>query len=138
LVTERHEEIAEFVRWSQTLGAVLVPWRTVPPPFREPYPTVEQIADELLEDSEFQALRLATWLRSPDGELIAKAVALVVPPANRSEFKLVVGALQFAADMQYQQGGARRAGAFALAVISIFGIAVFVPSVRRTAIPVPT
>lgn len=103
------------------------------PPLREPYPSADQIAEELLADSEFQALRLATWLRSPDGELIADAVALVLPPAYRPEYELAVEAMQFAADLNYEEGASQRmAGAFALLVVGVFGATALAPALRRS------
>ena len=110
----------------------LVRSQQVAPPFREPYPNAQEIASELLADSEFQALRLASWLRSPDGELIAKGVALVIPPMYRAEFDLAVEALQLAAAMQHEEGASQRAaGALALAVVTILGITVAAPVARR-------
>lgn len=74
------EQLAHFLRRSPVFEPLVFWPQTVPPVYRSPYPSAEQIAGELLTDSEFQALRLATWLRSPDGELIAEAVALVISP----------------------------------------------------------
>jgi hypothetical protein len=92
------------------------------------------MAQELLADSEFQALRLASWLRSPDGELIAEAVSLVIPPVSQVEYELAVEALQLAAEIQYEQGSSRRmADVVALAGVSIFGFGVLVPAARRAA-----
>lgn len=116
----------------------LVRSQQVAPPFREPYPSAQEIASELLADSEFQALSLSSWLRSPDGELITEAVALVIPPIYRAEFDLAVEALQLAAAMQYEEGASQRAaGAFALAVVTAFGIAIAAPTARRLASVAP-
>lgn len=125
------QKVARFIQ-SNSAFWPLVRSRQVAPPFREPYPSAEEIASELLADSEFQALRLATWLRSPDGELIAEAVALVIPPVYRPEFHLAVEALHVAATIQYEEGAPQRtAGAFALAVVTAFGIAIAAPAARR-------
>jgi hypothetical protein len=130
-MTQDHQQVARFIQDSPALRRLILS-RHLAPPFREPYPSVQELADELLADSEFQALRLATWLRSPDGEFIAEAVALVIPPAYRSEFDLAVEALQLAAAMQYEKGAPQRqAGAFALAIVSIFGITIAAPAARR-------
>ena len=97
------------------------------------------MADEILADSEFRALRLATWLRSPDGEFIAHSVAQAIPPSYRLEFDLAVEAMQLAADMQYKQGAPQRAaGAVALGVVTIFGIAIAAPVARRVASATPS
>ena len=39
-----------------------------------------QIADALLADAEFSALRLGTWLSTPSGELLAATVTALTPP----------------------------------------------------------
>jgi hypothetical protein len=130
-VSERHQEIARFVRGSEVLRPLFLRL-DLAPPFREPYPDAEEIAGELLAESEFQALRLATWLRSPDGELIADAVALALPPAYRSEYELAVEAMQLAAEMQYEGGASERlAGGFALFVVGVFGVTALAPALRR-------
>jgi hypothetical protein len=133
-MSDRHEQIARFVQRNPTLRPLLLWPHQIPPHRRPPYPTVLQIAEELLADSEFQVLQLATWLRSPDGKLIADAVALVIPLAYRAEYELAVEALQVAAEMQYEQGWPQRAAGFvALGVVSIFGLKAIVPAVRHAA-----
>jgi hypothetical protein len=135
-VSERHEEIARFVQRSQALRPLFLRL-DLAPPFREPYPAADQVAEELLAESEFKALRLATLLRSPDGELIADAVELILPPVYRSEFELAVEAMQLAADMQYEEGASQRlAGGFALLVGGVFGVSALAPALRR-GLPVP-
>jgi hypothetical protein len=132
-MAERKEQIARFIQRSPALWPVAVSPHTVPPPWRQPYPSAETIAKDLLADSEFQALRLATWLRSPDGELIAEAVALVISPAARPEFELAVDALQLAAGMQYERGWPQRAaGLVALAAVSLYGLRAIAPAARPT------
>jgi hypothetical protein len=136
-MTQDHQQVARFIQDSPALQRLILA-RQLAPPFREPYPSVQELADELLADSEFQALRLATWLRSPDGEFIAKAVVLVIPPAYRPEFDLAVEALQLAAAMQYEEGAPQRvAGGFALGVVAIFGIKMAAPAARRLTSPAP-
>jgi hypothetical protein len=44
-------------------------------------PPLEQFRRELLEDSEFRALKLGSWLNTTDGKLIEEAVSMVIPPA---------------------------------------------------------
>jgi hypothetical protein len=63
-------------------------------------PTAEELADEFLEDADFRALQLGTWLGTPDGASIADAVALVIPPQYRTVFNLAVDGLKLAADAQ--------------------------------------
>jgi hypothetical protein len=81
-----------------------------------PPPTPEQLAEALLQDAEFRSLQLGSWLNSTDGQVIAEAVAMVVPPLYRTDFELVVEGLQRAADLQ-RLAGKERAGQMALAVI---------------------
>ena len=68
--------------------------------------TSEYIADALLADGEFRALRLGTWLNTPAGELVATAVAALAPPPYQKDVDLLVEALQLAA--QRQQAEARQ------------------------------
>jgi hypothetical protein len=65
-----------------------------------------QIADTLLADAEFRALRLGTWLSTPTGELLAAAVAALTPPPFQQDAALLIEALQLAA--QRQQAEARQ------------------------------
>jgi hypothetical protein len=124
-------EIADFLRRSPILRPVLVSPRMVAPIHRQPYPTVESMARELLEDSEFRALRLADWLRSPDGQLIAEAVSLVIPADGRLEYELAVEALRLAAELQPEQGAVQRwAGLVALIGVAALGIGVLGPALR--------
>jgi hypothetical protein len=85
-----------------------------------PDPATEQIealASELYEDAGFKALRLATFLNSPDGQLIAEAVGLVLPLGP--DYDLWVAAMQRAAQMQYVEGS-KPAARFALAASGAF------------------
>lgn len=68
--------------------------------------TAAQIADALLADAEFRALRLGTWLSTPSGELVEAAVTSIMPPPYREDLELLAAALQIAA--QRQQGEARQ------------------------------
>jgi len=130
-MNQTSEQLAHFLRRSPTFEPLVLWPQTIPPSYRSPYPSAEQIAEQLLADSQFQALRLATWLRSPDGELIAEAVSLVISPAARPEFELAVEALQLAADMQYERGWPQRAaGLLALAAISLYGLKAIAPAPR--------
>lgn len=68
--------------------------------------TAAQIADALLADAEFRALKLGTWLSTPSGELIEAAVTAIVPPPYNEDITLLAEALQLAA--QRQQAEARQ------------------------------
>jgi hypothetical protein len=128
MARDRRRQIERFVLTSPALRPLLLR-RDLAPPFREPYPQARQIAEELLEESEFEALGLASWLRSPDGRLIAQGVAFAIDPVYRPEYDLAVNALQVAARLQYERGADKRAAG----VIALIGTAVlvgiaFVPS----------
>jgi hypothetical protein len=95
-------------------GAVDLRWAALRTPM-DPYwmqtslPGVEALATELLDDAEFRAIQLGTWLNTPDGQLISSVVLTLVPAVYRPETKLLIRALQLAAEMQ-QSAGKERAG----------------------------
>lgn len=59
-----------------------------------------QVAEALLADAEFRALRLGTWLSTPSGELLAAAVTALTPPPFGQDAELLTEALQIAAQRQ--------------------------------------
>jgi hypothetical protein len=67
--------------------------------------TASEIAKAMLADAEFRALKLGTWLNTPDGELLAAAVTTLAPPPYQEDAQLLIEALQLAA--QQQQADAR-------------------------------
>ncbi len=82
--------------------------------------TAGHIADALLADAEFRALRLGTWLNTPSGELLAAAVTALTPAPFNQDLELLIEALQLAA--QRQQAEARQkiaAGLLGGAVLAI-------------------
>jgi len=113
------EQLADFlarrIAWARSAGPYWMASRWVA--FQE-RPTAEKLARELLQDAEFRALRLGTWLGTADGAFIAQAVESVAPPFYRQDVELLVEALILAAAMQ-QTEGQSRAGAFALGVIGV-------------------
>jgi hypothetical protein len=113
----KREEIAALldrrVAWTRMPG----PSWLYPERYRwEARPTVEQLAQELLHDAEFRALRLGTWLGTVDGEVITEAVEMVTPPFYRQDVELLVEALQLAAALQASEGQ-EKAGKLALSAI---------------------
>ena len=76
------------------------------------------LAEALLQDAEFRALRLGTWLGTPEGEILSRAVMKAIPSVTQPEFQLVVSALKLAAEMQRTQGQ-ERAGLFALSAVLV-------------------
>src|SRR4051812_26660672 len=61
---------------------------------------VERLATALANDTIFQALRLGTWLGTPEGHDIAAAVRQVLPLPYRPYEQLFVAALIRAAELQ--------------------------------------
>ncbi len=60
----------------------------------------QQIAEQLLADAEFKAIKLGTILNTPDGQLLAGAVGALTPPPYDEDIALLVEALQIAAKLQ--------------------------------------
>ena len=54
--------------------------------------------------AEFEALRLGTWLDTPEGEFFAEAIEMVSPPFYRADVDLLIEALQIAANEQQHRG----------------------------------
>lgn len=66
----KQEQLAEFLgrrmMWQRFTGLYwLQPYEAM----WQPRPTAEALAQELLQDAEFRALRLGTWLGTTDGEV---------------------------------------------------------------------
>ncbi|HXV04847.1 MAG TPA: hypothetical protein VFP23_02955 [Solirubrobacterales bacterium] len=87
-------------------------------------PTAEEIGRWFLQDAEFRALELGTWLGTTNGAIIAGAVESFLPPLYRQDSELLVDALKFAADLQ-QTEGREVASAWALGSIVVAGIVWF-------------
>jgi hypothetical protein len=96
------------------------PWGVTPSLASEQY-TVREIADMLLGDVAFQALKLGTFLNTPDGKVLAGAVESLTPPPYREDLQLLVEALQVAANLQQEK--AREAVMKAVAVVVGVGVA---------------
>jgi hypothetical protein len=99
------EEVAQFLEefigdWPRDPT-----WQGGPFPFR-PLPAMayqisaEELADQMFEAVGFRALRLGSWLNTPDGALMAAAVELLTPPPYKVDAKLLVDALKIAATKQ--------------------------------------
>ena len=90
---------------------------------RLPHPTVYSEADVkglaryVLQDTEFQAIRLGTWLGTPEGQYIREVVDQALPPAYRPYARLFEQALTQAAELQHQ--GRQQEAAPALAVAGL-------------------
>jgi hypothetical protein len=87
---------------------------------------VDELARYLLQDAEFQAIRLGTWLGTPQGELISSVVNQALPPTYRPYARLFEEALTRAAKLQ-REGRKQEAKpllALAGAIVFIVGAAV--------------
>lgn len=87
-------------------------------------PDVDELRDGLLAQAESDVLALGDLLRTPEGEVIAAGVAMVIPPAYAFDFKLFADALTLASREQ-QRVGRDRAGKFALAVVAVIALVAF-------------
>ena len=74
-------------------------WASAPGWYYRPH-SANDIASELLQDAEFSEVKLATWLKSPDGVLIQTVVGWVLPQPQGLEFTLLVDAISLAAQAQ--------------------------------------
>lgn len=86
-------------------------------------PPVKKIVEFLLNDAEFQALKLGTLLGTPDGELLTTAVEAAMPPFYAADINLIVDALTAATRAQTH---AARVRAF---VVGGFGTALLVGAI---------
>ena len=129
------DQLADFIRCRISVGRVqpgadysYLSW--YPMPYQlEPLPAFEQVAAELVRDTEFRALQLGTFLNTPSGEFVAQTVALAVPRGFVPEFALLVDALKLAAKLQ--QGEAR--GNVILSAIGAVVMGVLVNEARKAA-----
>jgi hypothetical protein len=81
--------------------------------------TPEQIAEQLLASAAFRALRLGTWLSTPQGEFIAAAVQALAPAPYPMDISLLIDAVKLAA--QAQQREARQKAVSIGLVVAIGG-----------------
>jgi hypothetical protein len=127
----KQEEIAHFLNNHITLPRCTY-WNTpvyvhpVAYPAYQPRPSTEQLAREFLQMTEYQALQLGNWLGTTQGEVIAEAITLVLPPFYAADAQLLIDALKLAAQLQHQDG-LRTAGHI---VIGVAGIATAIAAIR--------
>src|SRR6266511_1778174 len=57
---------------------------------------------ELFADAEFRVLKLATFLNTPDGKVLAAAVEMLTPPLYRQDVELLIEALKLAGKVQHE------------------------------------
>lgn len=119
--------IASYLR-SRSAGSYGSPlyWSNyqLPSPYALPDADVENFARYLLADSEFELLRLGTWLGSPAGHIVAAAVEHALPPTYRPYAQLFVAAISRAAELQAtgQQEAARKLLLGGLATTGVLAI----------------
>jgi len=123
-MTEQQRQIASYVSRNRVLSPYLRQGEQPPLPWlmaiQRQLPPLEQFRRELLEDAEFRALNLGSWLGTADGKLIAEAVSMVIPPAYEPAYELAVKGLMLAAQDQAAEGR-KTAGTIALGAVLIGG-----------------
>jgi hypothetical protein len=119
-MTNQQRQVASYVSRNRVLSPYLrqggqppLPWLMA---MQRQLPPLEQFRRELLEDAEFRALKLGSWLGTTDGKLIAEAVSMVIPPAYTPAYELAVKGLTLAARDQAAEGR-KTAGAVALGAV---------------------
>jgi hypothetical protein len=60
--------------------------------------TAEDVSQELLNAADTEQLRLASFLRSPDGQLVRAVVGRILPWPESAEFRLLIDAILLAAN----------------------------------------
>ena len=129
----KQEEIARFLDAHCALPRMVLPYNVhgyprhraagYGHPYHQQRPTVEDLAEELLAEPEFLALRLGSLLGTPQGHVIAEGVKLVTPPFYEADVELLVAGLTYAAELQAK--GNQRAGLVALGVVGVFTALLF-------------
>ena len=93
-------------------------------------PMSKDVAKEFLDCAEFRALQLGTWLGTTDGEVMTRAVEMVVPMFYAEDVALIVEALTLAAAIQQQEGRQR---AFTGAAVTLAAIGIGYAASRSNA-----
>jgi hypothetical protein len=81
--------------------------------------TAAEVAQWLLADAEFKALRLGNWLSTPDGKLVMTAIGMLAPAPYAQDVELLAEALQLAAKQQQTEARAKIIGALALGGVAL-------------------
>jgi len=129
-MTDQQRQIANYISRNRVLGPYARPASAVAPnvwphAVHQQLPPLDQFREELLEDAEFRTLQLGDWLRTTDGQVIAEAVSMVIPPAYGAAYELAVKGLTLAAEDQTQEGR-QAAGAVALVTLLVAAAIVLV------------
>jgi len=91
--------------------------------------TVRNVADWLLADAEFKALKLGNWLTTPDGKFFTEAVSMIAPVPYAQDIDLLIEALELAAKVQQEEAR----GKIALVVFGVGAAALILGSGRAPA-----
>jgi hypothetical protein len=78
-----------------------------------------RLASALLEDTEFAEVGVATWLHTPNGELVRFVVGRVLPWPVSAEFNLLVEAVTIAALAKQRQQRVFASGATVAAAVLV-------------------
>jgi hypothetical protein len=132
-MTDKQRQIANYISLNRVLSLYVRPAstlapRTWPHAVHQQLPPLDEFRQELLEDAEFRALQLGDWLRTTDGQVIAEAVSMVIPPAYGPAYELAVQGLTLAAEDQAQEG---REAAGAVALVTLLVVAAIVLVARN-------
>ena len=84
--------------------------------------TPKEVSGWLLQDAEFRAMKLGTWLNTPSGEFFALAVETLAPPPYDEDAALLIEALRLAARQQQAEARDKVAAGVALAGIVVAAI----------------
>lgn len=101
------------------LSAFLQQWTHTRPAWHQR--SAEDIAAELAADADFDTIRLAGWLQTPDGALIAQIVQSVLLYPYNYGADVLADAIQIAARQRTErQRGLTLVGGLALAALVVF------------------
>jgi hypothetical protein len=76
--------------------------------------TASEVAQWLLADTAFKALKLGNWLSTPDGKLLMAAIEMLAPAPYAQDIELLAEALQIASRQQQADARAKIAAAIAI------------------------
>jgi hypothetical protein len=118
---------------AEYLAAFTRAWPRQPQPFGYYHPgyphatiasqhTASEVAQWLLADAGFKALKLGNWLSTPDGELVMAAIEMLAPAPYAQDIELLAEALQIAARQQQADARAKIAAAIALGGVAALAI----------------
>lgn len=105
----------------RVLESHLRSWVCAHPQWR--HSTASDVAQALASDVDFQELRLAAWLRSPEGVLIEHVVRRILPPHDRVAIALLTEAVQLAAQQRTRRARLLTAGVGLLVCATVIGLA---------------